>query len=136
MAEYRIYLLRKGSIRGRHDFEAASDQHATQIAHALLDTCSDDCDSFDLWSEIRHVAVPRPFVPKTFDELSEVLQERTLEIEEQIAGGEWLQAEVSACSKPSKAKRSRRLADIWLKPRGTSSKARIMSRVSVRLLPT
>jgi hypothetical protein len=89
MAEYRIYLRRQTAIRGRHDFEAASDQNAIQIAHLLLDACSDDCDSFDLWSGTRHVAIPRLFVPKTFEELSEVLQERTLDTEERIANGEW-----------------------------------------------
>lgn len=89
MAEYRIYLLRESAIRGRHEFEAASDQNAIQIAHVLFDACSDDCNSFDLWSGTRHVAIPRLFVAKTFDELSEVLQEHTLDTEERIANGEW-----------------------------------------------
>jgi hypothetical protein len=72
--------------------EAASDQNAIQIAHLLFDACSDDCNFFDLWSGARHVAIPRLFVPKTFDELSEVLQERTLDAEERISHGEWLTA--------------------------------------------
>jgi len=89
MASYRIYFVAERAIRGRHDFDADNDQAAIQIAHVLLDACSDDCRSFDLWEGRRRIAVPRLFVPSTFDELSEATQECILDTEERIAHSEW-----------------------------------------------
>ena len=88
MTEYRIYFLRETAIRGRHDFDADDDQSAIQIAHVLLDACSDGCHSFDLWSGTRRVAVPRLLVPRTFDEVSAAHQECVLDTEEQISNGD------------------------------------------------
>ena len=93
MAEYRIYLVGPGLIQRRHDFQADNDQIAVQIAHILFDACSDDCESFDLWSGARRVAVPRLFQPKTFDDLSAANQECVIDTEERIVHSGWLIAQ-------------------------------------------
>jgi hypothetical protein len=89
MATYRIYFIGETVIRGRHDFDAENDQSAIQVAYVLLDACSDDCRSFDLWQDTRRVAVPRLYEPTTFDELSAANQERVVETEELIVQSEW-----------------------------------------------
>ena len=99
MASYRIYFGGENIIRGRHDFDADGDQNAIQIAYALLDACSDDCRSFDLWQHTRRIPIPRMVQPTTFDELSAANQERVVETEERMARSEWAIA------------RSRRLLD-------------------------
>ena len=85
MATYRIYFFGPAAIIGREDFEAKSDTIALQMAQALFDACSDNCQSFDLWQEERHVAVPRLFRPSSFVELSKANQERVIQTEEVIA---------------------------------------------------
>jgi len=89
MASYRIYFVGERAILGRHDFDADNDRAAIQVAHVLFDACSDDCRSFDLWQGRRRIAVPRLFVPSTFEELSEATQERVLDTEERIAHSQW-----------------------------------------------
>ncbi|HWB48108.1 MAG TPA: hypothetical protein VG651_03285 [Stellaceae bacterium] len=89
MASYRIYFFGETMIHGRHDFDADDDQDAIQIASVLFDACSDDSRSFDLWSGTRRVVVPRPFVPRTFEELSAANQEIAVDTEERIAHSEW-----------------------------------------------
>ena len=89
MASYRIYFFAERAIRGRHDFDADNDQAAIQVGYVLFDACSDDCRSFDLWQGPRRIAVPRLFVPKTFDELSAANQECVVDTEERIVRSEW-----------------------------------------------
>jgi hypothetical protein len=89
MPSYHIYIVGERIIRGRHDFEADDDQNAIQIAHALLDACSDECQSFDLWQGTRRIPIPRPVEPTTFDELSAANQQRAIETEERIVQSEW-----------------------------------------------
>jgi hypothetical protein len=89
MPLYRIYFVGERIIRGRHDFDADDDQNAIQIAHALLDACSNDCQSFDLWQETRRIPIPRLVEPTTFDELSAANQERAIETVEQVVQREW-----------------------------------------------
>lgn len=93
MATYRNYFIGETVIRGRHDFDAENDQNAIQIAYALLDACSDDCRSLDLWREARRVTVPRLYEPTTFDEMSAASQERVVESEDLIVQSEWRIAE-------------------------------------------
>ena len=89
MLPYRIYFIDEGSICGRHDFSGESDHAAIQMAHVLFEACSDGCDLFDLWQGTRHVAVPQPFVPMTFAELSATAQELVVETEECIVQSQW-----------------------------------------------
>ena len=89
MAEYRIYFVSTTTICGRHDFSADNDQSAIQIAHLLFEACSDGCQSYDLWQGDRRVAIPRLFVPLTFNELSAAQQECAVDTEERIVRSEW-----------------------------------------------
>lgn len=89
MTTYRIYFFGERAISGRHDFEADNDQGAIQLAYLLSDACGDECLSFDLWRGDRHIAVPRLFVPKTFEELAAAHQERVVDTEERIARSNW-----------------------------------------------
>jgi hypothetical protein len=89
MVSYRIYFVGDRVICGRDDFLADCDESAIQIAHVLFDACADDCLSFDLWQGSRWIALPRLFVPKTFDELSAANQACTIETEERIVAGRW-----------------------------------------------
>jgi hypothetical protein len=53
---YRMYFRGvAGRILGRYDFDAADDDTAMLIASSLFDTCSDVCDSFELWQASRRV---------------------------------------------------------------------------------
>jgi hypothetical protein len=89
MPAYRIYFFGDRQIHGRYDFDADKDQSAIQIGHVLFEACSDDCQSFDLWQDIKRLAVPRLFAPNTFDELSATHQELIVDTEERIAHSEW-----------------------------------------------
>jgi hypothetical protein len=92
MATYRIYFFGEQKIVGRHDFEADSDTTARQMAQALFDACSDNCQSFDLWQVSKHISVPRLFRPLSFAELSAASQERVIQTKEQIAQSAWVVA--------------------------------------------
>ena len=106
MSSYRIYFVGAGAIHGRQDFDADGDQNAIEVAHVLLDACSDACQSFDLWQGTRRVAVPRLFEPTTFDELSAANQERVVHTEEMIVLSRWRIAESRRLLERLEAKRS------------------------------
>ena len=60
MAWYRMYFLASERIGGRQDFEADEDVAAIRIAHVLHDTCSDICQSFELWQGNRQIRAQQP----------------------------------------------------------------------------
>jgi hypothetical protein len=92
MATYRIYFFGAQEVIGRHDFEADNNTIAIQMAQALFDACSDNCQLFDLWQGTKRISIPRLFQPTSFAELSAASQERVMQTEEQIAQSEWLVA--------------------------------------------
>jgi hypothetical protein len=57
MVDYRVYFRSPlGTIIGRHEFDAADDGVAVQIAGALCEACLDVCETFELWSGVRQVS--------------------------------------------------------------------------------
>jgi hypothetical protein len=73
---YRIYFFGDRAICGRHDFDAANDATAFQIAQALFDACSDSCQSFHLWQGERRLYVLRTYRETSFAEMSQQTNRR------------------------------------------------------------
>ena len=85
MKTYRIYFFGDRVINGRHD----NDTSGLQIAHALFDACSDNCQSFELWQGARMVYVPRTYRQMSFTEMSAAHQQAVIETEETLAQSRW-----------------------------------------------
>ena len=87
MTAYRMYFPVDDQTRSRQDFEADDDVVATHIARVLFDTCSDICDSFELWQGRREIHAQQPHHSRAnlFD-LSEAHQRLTIERPVRVAG--------------------------------------------------
>jgi acetyl-CoA carboxylase carboxyltransferase component len=114
MAAYRMHFLSSGRISGRQDFEADGDVAAIRIARVLYDTCSDICQSFELWQGKRQIRAQQPHHSRaSLTDLIEAHQRVTIDTEEVISQSDWMIA------------RSRRLIEtldrIKSKTRPTSS---------------
>ena len=90
MTAYRMYFLVDDETRGRQDFQADDDVAATGIARVLFGTCSDICDSFELWQGRREIDAQQPHHSRAnlFD-LIEAHQRLTIETEEAISQSRW-----------------------------------------------
>ena len=97
MADYRLYLLARGTIVARDDFQIEGDAAAAAVAVRLFDACSDECDDYELWSgAIRVVAAGRsdgaqrlPHGPATDGELDFAHQRLILERARALLSTDW-----------------------------------------------
>jgi hypothetical protein len=89
-----MYFRTSGKIRGREDFEVVGDVAAVRIARVLYDTCSDVCDSFELWQGTRQLRPRQQHYPYArLAELSDAHQRVVLDKEVTISDSRWLIAE-------------------------------------------
>jgi hypothetical protein len=90
MPAYRIYFRTAGQIHGREDFDAGDDVAAIHIARALYYTCSDACDSFDLWHGPRKLRARLPHHQKaSLDDLIEANQTVTIDTLKRLRESAW-----------------------------------------------
>lgn len=83
MSAYRMYFRTSYSmIPCRLDFQADDDVAAIRIARALF-TCSDVCQSFELWQGAREIHAQQPHHPRA--NLIEAHQRLTIETEEAVS---------------------------------------------------
>ena len=91
MSVYRMYFRTNSRIHGRDDFEANDDVAAIRIASVLYDTCSDVCDSFELWQGGRQILVQEAHHQKVnLADLIEAHQRVTIERAEHISQSGWM----------------------------------------------
>jgi hypothetical protein len=94
MTAYRMYFLITGRIHGRQDFEADDDVAAIRIARVLYDTCSDVCESFELWQGKRQIRAQQAHHSRaSLADLIEAHQRVTIETEEVISQSDWVIAQ-------------------------------------------
>jgi hypothetical protein len=90
MSTYRMYFKFSGTIYGREDFKADDDIAAIRIARVLYNTCSDLCDSFELWQGARHIRARQPpHQNACLADLIDAHQRVTLATEERISQSRW-----------------------------------------------
>ena len=92
MASYRMYFLASERIGGRQDFEADEDVAAIRIAHVLHDTCSDICQSFELWQGNRQIRAQRPQPRDSTVGLTDLIEDHqrvAIDTEEVISRSGW-----------------------------------------------
>ena len=91
MTSYRMYFYINGEIHGRQDFEVNDDAAAIRIARVLYDTCSDICESFQLWQGSRHIPAQQPHHQQaSLVDLIEEHQRVAIETEEVISQSKWM----------------------------------------------
>ena len=91
MAAYRMYFLASEGITGRQDFEANDDVAAIRIGRVLYDTCSDTCETFELWQGKRQIRAQQPHHSRaSLADLIEAHQRVTIDTEEVISQSDWL----------------------------------------------
>jgi hypothetical protein len=94
MLTYRMYFRTAGQINGRQDFEADNDVAAIRIARVLYDSCSDVCDSFELWQGKRQIRARQPHHQKAnLADLTAAHQRVALETAERISESRWMIAQ-------------------------------------------
>jgi hypothetical protein len=85
-----MYFRTTGKIHGREDFDADDDVAAIRIARVLYDTCSDVCDSFELWQGARQLRARQPHHQRaSLADLIEAHQRVTLDTEDRICRSRW-----------------------------------------------
>jgi hypothetical protein len=90
MTPYRMYFYVKGEIHGRQDFEADDDVAAIRIARVPYDTCSDICESFQLWQGKRPIPALQPHHQKaSLGDLIEEHQRVVIDTEEILSQSRW-----------------------------------------------
>lgn len=91
MSAYRMYFRTSYSMSPcRLHFQADDDVAAIRIARALF-TCSDVCQSFELWQGAREVHAQQPHHPRAkLSDLIEAHQRLTIETEEAVSQSLWL----------------------------------------------
>jgi hypothetical protein len=91
---YRMYFRKTGNICGRQDFKADDDVAAIRIARVLYNTCSDTCDSFELWQGKRLLRARQPHHSiASLADMIEAYQRMTIETEERISQSGWMIAQ-------------------------------------------
>src|SRR5215470_10726250 len=91
MAAYRIYFVGPGRISGRQEFDADEDVAAIRVARVLYDTCSDICQSFELWQGKRQINAQQPHHSRaSLTDLIEAHQRVTIDAEEVISQSRWM----------------------------------------------
>src|SRR5690348_10781001 len=93
MRLYRAYFYRSSDwMRGRDDFEAEDDCEAIIMAEALCDACSDVCDHWALWQDIRFVDSSEGKAPRQIDttrQITRKMQESVIRREIAIRDSRW-----------------------------------------------
>src|SRR6185503_13635235 len=101
MAAYRLYFLDfKDAIQARQDFAAENDNDAKIIGRLLWRACADCYQGYELWQTTRHLAHESDrhtlVAPLAVEHLAPQLQERLLELQEDLLGSHWRAAQSTA----------------------------------------
>lgn len=101
MAAFRLYFLGfKDAIQARQDFTADNDNDAKTIAKLLWRACIDCYQGYELWQTTRRLACENnedmPVAPPAIEHLAPPLQERVLELQEELLGSHWRAAQSMA----------------------------------------
>ena len=92
MSAYRICFRAAGEICGREEFLADDDVAASRIARVLYDTCSDVCDSFELWQGQREIFLESqpPHQTLYVVDLIEAHQRVVRDTQERMSASKWM----------------------------------------------